>query len=136
MGWGGEDVNSILNTSFFINCSFLGDFYAENIIEKRKEKKKKNGQVMNKFQMRLWKEIYLLEFWVTKTNGFRADKKAHSPSGFEEFVQFQEVFGSGFRNKYETCQSCAITFSLCIFPSQKHLFSVLHCDSCFPYRDK
>ena len=40
MGWGGEDVNSILNTSFFINCSFLGDFYAENIIEKRKEKKK------------------------------------------------------------------------------------------------
>ena len=29
---GGEDVNSILNTSFFTHCSFLGDFCTENII--------------------------------------------------------------------------------------------------------
>ena len=34
---GGEDVNSILNTSFFTHCSFLGDFCTENIILKKKE---------------------------------------------------------------------------------------------------
>ena len=49
---GGDDVNSILNTFFFIYCSLLGDFCTENIIEK-----KKNYQVLNKPQMRLLLKI-------------------------------------------------------------------------------
>ena len=49
--------------------------------------------------------IYLLEFWVTKTKGFRADYKAQKRSGFEEFDQFQEVFGSIDRIMYLTYHS-------------------------------
>ena len=49
---GREDVNSILNTCCLIYCSLLGDFCAENII-----KKKRNGQVLNKPQMRLLLKI-------------------------------------------------------------------------------
>ena len=40
--------------------------------------------------------IYLVELWV-KDQGlysFEQTKKAQKPSGFEEFVQFEEVFGS------------------------------------------
>ena len=36
-GGDGEDVNSILNTCFFIYCSLLGDFCNENIIFLKKE---------------------------------------------------------------------------------------------------
>ena len=51
------------NFFFFIFCSFLGNFGTENII-----KEKKNGQVLNKPQMRLLLKIpggifYLL--WLT-----------------------------------------------------------------------
>ena len=85
---------------------------------------------------KLYKYIYWNFGSGTKTNGFRADKKAQPPSGFDEFVQFQEVFESIVQIKYLTCHSCAITFSLFIFPSRKRLFplTVLHCDSCFPYK--
>lgn len=37
--------------------------------------------------------IYLVEFWV-KDQGLSSRQKRHKPSGFEEFVQFEEVFGS------------------------------------------
>ena len=46
-GWG-KDVNSIINTCLFVYCSLLGIFCTENIISK-----KKNGQVVNKPQIRL-----------------------------------------------------------------------------------
>ena len=36
--------------------------------------------------------IYLVELWV-KDQGLSSRQKRHKPSGFEEFVQFEEVFG-------------------------------------------
>ena len=49
--WGergvGKDVNSITNICLFVYCSLLGIFCNENIISK------KNGQVLNKPQIRL-----------------------------------------------------------------------------------
>ena len=43
----GKDVNSITNICLFVYCSLLGIFCNENIISKR------NGQVLNKPQIRL-----------------------------------------------------------------------------------
>ena len=48
-GRGGKGVNSIINTCLFGYCSLLGIFCTENIISK------KNGQVLNKPQIRLFR---------------------------------------------------------------------------------
>ena len=66
--------------------------------------------------------IYLLEFWVTKTKGFRADKKAQKPSGFEEFVQFQEVFGWIDRIMYLTYHSRESRFHCAFFHHENTYF--------------
>ena len=42
-------------------------------------------------------------------------QNTHSPSGFEELIQFHEVFGSIARIEQETCHSSAITCSLFFF---------------------
>ena len=39
-------------------------------------------------------------------------QNTHSPSGFEELIQFHEVFGSIARIEQETCHSSAMTCSL------------------------
>ena len=46
----GKDVNSIINPLFLVYCSLLGFFFFTKNIE---ENKKRNGQVLNKLQMRL-----------------------------------------------------------------------------------
>ena len=49
----GEDVNSILNTSFWIYSSFKGIL----VLKRSLKKEKKNGQVLNKPQKRLLLKI-------------------------------------------------------------------------------
>ena len=46
-GWG-KDVNSIINTCLFVYCSLLGIF-----LYWKHHKQKKNGQVVNKPQIKL-----------------------------------------------------------------------------------
>ena len=46
----GKDVNSIINPLFLVYCSLLGFFF---LLKTSKKIKKRNGQVLNKLQMRL-----------------------------------------------------------------------------------
>ena len=59
---GGGDVKSILNTCFFISSAFKGIFVLKRSL-KKKQNQKKNGQVLNKPQMRLLLKISECTFY-------------------------------------------------------------------------